>query len=115
MNQFIHACINFIVINDNMYIRACLGLFSIPGPAIQWELNLIASLSLLDDFHVNMLPVQVRLCENKLDIVRAVLDSSPSAYRKYDKVLESCYLTHYFILCICYSNKVEGEGRIIAV
>ena len=66
--------------------RTCLSLFPIPGPEVQQELNLIASLSLLDDFHVNMLPVQVRLCENKLDIVRAVLDSSPSAYKKHDKV-----------------------------
>ncbi len=53
---------------------------------MQQELNLVASLSLLDDFSVSMLPVQVRLCENRLDIVRAVLDSSPTAYRKHDKV-----------------------------
>lgn len=66
--------------------RACLGLFSIPGPEVQRELNLIASLSLLDDFHVSMLPVQVRLCENKLDIVRAVLDASPTSYKMHDKV-----------------------------
>lgn len=66
--------------------RACLGLFSSPASEVQKELNLIASLALLDDFQVSMLPVQVRLCENKLDIVRSVLDSSPTAYKKYDKV-----------------------------
>ena len=66
--------------------RTCLGLFTSSCPEVQRELNLIASLSLLDDFKVNMLPVQVRLCENKLDVVRAILDSSPSAYKKYDKV-----------------------------
>ena len=28
----------------------------------------------------------MRLCENKLDLIRQVLDSSSSAYKKYDKV-----------------------------
>ncbi len=39
--------------------------------------------------------MQVRLTENKLDIVRNVLDSSPSAYRDYEKV------TIYFIMHTC--------------
>ena len=53
---------------------------------MQAELDLIASLALLDDFQLSMLPVQVRLCENKLDIVRNILDATPSAYKKHDKV-----------------------------
>ena len=65
--------------------RLCLDLFEEVPPAIQSELNLIASLSLLDDFGVSILPVQVRLCENKLDIIRNVLDASHSAY-KHEKV-----------------------------
>ena len=28
----------------------------------------------------------VRLCDNKLDLIRQVLDSSSTAYKKYDKV-----------------------------
>ena len=28
----------------------------------------------------------VRLCENKLDLIKQALDSSPTAYKKYDKV-----------------------------
>ena len=28
----------------------------------------------------------VRLCENKLDFIRQALDTSPTAYKKYDKV-----------------------------
>ena len=66
--------------------RLCLGLFEEVPPAIQSELNLIASLSLLDDFGVNILPVQVRLCENKLDIIRNVLDGSHNAYKQHEKV-----------------------------
>lgn len=66
--------------------RLCLDLFEEVPPAIQSELNLIASLSLLDDFGVSILPVQVRLCENKLDIIRNVLDASHSAYKQHEKV-----------------------------
>lgn len=72
--------------SDMDLARACLCLFPYPGPRVQSELDLIASLALLDDFQLPMLPVQVRLCENKLDIVRGLLDSSPSAYKKHDKV-----------------------------
>ncbi|XP_064390924.1 NBAS subunit of NRZ tethering complex-like isoform X2 [Halichondria panicea] len=66
--------------------RCCLDLFSSPTAAVQTEWNLIASMGLLDDFGVNILPLQVRLTENKLDIVRNVLDSSPTAYRDYEKI-----------------------------
>ncbi len=78
---------------------------------MQEELNLIASLALLDDFNVSMLPVQVRLCDNKLDIVRNILDSAPSAYKKHEKVgkgyihLSVCQAVvsvHIFVrVCVC--------------
>ena len=71
---------------SSMPCRLCLGLFEEVPPAIQSELNLIASLSLLDDFGVNILPVQVRLCENKLGIIRNVLDASYNAYKQHEKV-----------------------------
>ena len=67
--------------------RTCLGLFGAPSPpAIQQESDLISSLFLLEEFGVTMLPVLVRLSENRLDIVRKALAASPTAYRKYDKV-----------------------------
>ncbi len=42
--------------------------------------------------------LQVRLTENKLDIVRNVLDSSPTAYRDYEKVstlFHTCMYRHF--------------------
>ena len=70
-----------------IHFRMCLDLFPTPPPPeLRSELNLIASLSLLDDFGIKMLPVQVRLCENKLDLIRSCLDSSPSAYKNYNVV-----------------------------
>ncbi len=75
-----------------LHRRACLSLFPPPASGeVQKELNRIASLALLDDFNVSMLPIQVRLCENKLDIIRNVLDSSSSAYKRYDKVTNSIH------------------------
>ena len=57
-----------------------------PPPVVQQELNLIASLGILDDFGVTILPVQIRLCEQRLDIVKKVLHSSNTAYRRHEKV-----------------------------
>ena len=45
----------------NLCFRECLSLFPTPTGAVQYELNLIASLSLLDDFGVSILPLQVRI------------------------------------------------------
>ena len=84
--------------------RSCLGLFREVSLAIQSELNLIASLSLLDDFGINILPVQVRLCDNKLDIIRNVLDSSHGAYKRYEKV-EKSLIPYGNILATFYSAR----------
>ena len=35
---------------------------------------------------LSLLFIIVRLCENKLDLIKQALDSSPTAYKKYDKV-----------------------------
>ena len=87
--------------------RACLGLFPAPPPpAVQCELNLIASLSLLDDFSVSLLPVQVRLCENKLDMIRRVLDASATSYKRYDKVcLKDIYLVPLLLALVFPGTK----------
>ena len=71
--------------------RKCLDLFPTPPPPeIRSELSLIASLALLDDFGIKMLPVQVRLCENKLDLIRSCLDSSSNAYKNVHEVSLVC-------------------------
>ena len=102
-----------------MYIvyRYCLSLVEEEHPDIISELNLIASLGILSDFGITILPVQgtssmlqygtllsssliVRLCDNKLDLIRQVLDSSATAYKKYIKVTQSnyCWLSRHFLL-----------------
>lgn len=51
------------------------------------EHNLISCVSTLEELGVKILPVQVRLRTNALDVVREVLNSSPSAYLQQDKVM----------------------------
>lgn len=76
-----------ISITSLILSRACLNLFpSPPPPTVQQELNLIASLGILDDFGLAFLPIQVRLSEERLDLVRNVLNSSAAAYRRHEKV-----------------------------
>lgn len=83
--------------------RACLDLFpSPPPPAAQQELNLIAALGILDDFGLSLLPVQVRLSKERLDLVRKVLGSSTAAYRRHEKVGTKAY-TLYMYVCMCWS------------
>ena len=90
--------------------RLCLSLIKDESPSILVENNLIQSLELLQEFNIIMLPIKgkrerifkiasfpyavsfliiVRLCENKLDLIKQALDSSPTAYKKYDKVKNS--------------------------
>ncbi|XP_019858990.1 PREDICTED: neuroblastoma-amplified sequence-like [Amphimedon queenslandica] len=72
--------------------RLCLSLIKEESPSILLERNLIQSLELLEEFNIVMLPIKVRLCENKLDLIKQALDSSPTAYKKYDKLFRLSYL-----------------------
>ena len=97
------------------FFRKCLDLFPTPPPPeIRSELNLIASLALLDDFGIKMLPVQVRLCENKLDLIRSCLDSSPTAYKSVH-VVSLVFCLFVFICCMSLYRVLPtliGSGRL---
>ena len=70
---------------NGIFHRACINLFSSAPPVLQDELDLIASLAILDDFKVKLLPVQIRLSPNKLDIIQSIIKFS-NAYKQCDKV-----------------------------
>ena len=70
-----------------VYCRACLNLVSTGPPQVQMERNLISCVSALEQLGVRILPVQLRLRTNPLDIIRDVLNSSPSVYLQHDKVM----------------------------
>ena len=50
------------------------------------ELDLIDSIALLGGFGVNMLPIQVRMCKDRLDLVKKALDAKPFTYMNSQRV-----------------------------
>ncbi|XP_022807104.1 neuroblastoma-amplified sequence-like isoform X1 [Stylophora pistillata] len=88
--------------------RDCLNLIEDRSAALQEEFDLIAALALLDDFGITILPLQVRLCEDKLTLIRQVLQSSTLAYKKKQKILHLASL-----LQISGSDEKLRYGRVL--
>ena len=66
--------------------RTCLQLIQPPTEAIQEELNLVAILSLLDDLKFDILPAQLRACENRFSLMKEAIDAKPENYRRKQKI-----------------------------
>ena len=47
----------------------------------------------MEGFGLGLLPLQVRLCENKLDIIKRVFEECPDAYKQSEKVIGALMLT----------------------
>ncbi|KAK7906904.1 hypothetical protein WMY93_015516 [Mugilogobius chulae] len=62
--------------------RACLQLITDCPPAIQEELDLISALSQLQDFSVNILPLQVRLRSDRLSLIKECIAQCSKAYKQ---------------------------------
>eukprot|EP00794_Sanderia_malayensis_P009896 gene9896-10909_t len=90
--------------------RKCLDIIEDRPASIQVELDLIGALGILDDFGVNMLPVQVRLYGDKVELVRIAVQSSSGTYKKTAKVRRLAKL-----LQVSGSDENERDGRISTV
>ncbi|XP_033108783.1 neuroblastoma-amplified sequence-like [Anneissia japonica] len=90
--------------------RSCLQIMKDIPDVIQQELDLVASLALLDDFKVSVLPLQVRLCEDRLELVAEALESSPNAYKDLRKLTKLAKL-----LRICGGNEMERKGKVFSL
>ncbi|XP_077988543.1 NBAS subunit of NRZ tethering complex-like [Glandiceps talaboti] len=90
--------------------RACLKLITDTPPSIQTEIDLIGALSLLDDFQVDILPLQVRLCEDRIDLVIKALQSSNTTYKQTSKLLRLAKL-----LRVSGENVQERNGRVMVL
>ena len=86
------------------HFRACLKLITDNPKEITEELELIESIALLGGFGVNMLPIQVRMCKDRLDLVKMALDAKPFTYMNSQRVRYLYQITRqmchvpYFIL-----------------
>ena len=66
--------------------RTCLQLIQPPTDAIQEELNLIGILSLLDDLKLDILPAQLRVCDDRSSLLKKAIDAKPENYRRKQKI-----------------------------
>ncbi|XP_066274218.1 NBAS subunit of NRZ tethering complex-like [Branchiostoma lanceolatum] len=90
--------------------RKCFQLIEDVPTTIQQELDLLSAVQLLDDFHVDILPLQVRLCEDKLTLISKVLNSDDNSYKQSGKLLELGDL-----LMIYAKSKEERTGKILTL
>lgn len=74
--------------------KTCLNLIEDSSEDIQKELDLIESLSILEEFGISILPLQIRLKENRLDLVKESINSRTNAYRQSEKLLQLAKLLH---------------------
>lgn len=73
---------------------------------IKDEHNLIHSMKIIAEFDYNILPVQIRVSENRMDILRDIVDKKDEAYKSYDKLIELAEL-----LNIGVKTKSESKDK----
>ncbi|XP_052739623.1 NBAS subunit of NRZ tethering complex [Bicyclus anynana] len=72
--------------------KCCLTLIIEENEEIQRELDLIAALPMLAAFGLSILPIQVRLCEDKMTLIEECLQADPGAYLASHKLLKLAHL-----------------------
>nr|XP_039273892.1 neuroblastoma-amplified sequence-like [Styela clava] len=95
---------------DNMLslARECLLLITDRPPLIHEKLDMIEGVVLLQRFGVDKLPLQVRLTEDRLSLIKKAIDMDNDAYRKTEPLLRLGMLFR-----VCGLNKEERKGRIL--
>ncbi|CAL1537532.1 unnamed protein product [Lymnaea stagnalis] len=88
--------------------RSCLNLILDSPKPVQEELDLIASLALLDEFGVSVLPLQVRLSKDRLEFVKLAVSTKPTSYKQTQRLIRLGQL-----LGIPCDNSQPLEGQIL--
>ncbi|KAM4632894.1 LOW QUALITY PROTEIN: NBAS subunit of NRZ tethering complex [Polymixia lowei] len=90
--------------------RACLQLITDCPPTIQEELDLISALSQLEDFSVNILPLQVRLRSDRLSLVEECISECPTAYKQSATLLNLALL-----LRVAGDDEARRKGQVLTL
>ncbi|KAM8953953.1 NBAS subunit of NRZ tethering complex isoform 2-T2 [Pelodytes ibericus] len=90
--------------------RCCLQLITDCPGAIQEELDLIRSLDYLEEFGVKILPLQVRLCSNRLSLIKKCISQSPTCYKQSAKLLALANL-----LRVAGNEETERKGQVLTL
>ncbi|XP_063884338.1 NBAS subunit of NRZ tethering complex-like isoform X2 [Scylla paramamosain] len=88
----------------------CLNLIESEHEDVQREKDLIAALQILPDFGINKLPLQVRLCEDRLTLVGECMAGRSTAYR------HSSLLQHLAgLLRVCGEDSRARQGKVLTL
>ncbi|XP_052042051.1 NBAS subunit of NRZ tethering complex isoform X3 [Apodemus sylvaticus] len=88
--------------------RCCLQLITDRPAAIQEELDLIQALGYLEEFGVKILPLQVRLCSDRITLIQECVSQSPTCYKQSAKLLGLAGL-----LRVAGENPEERHGQVL--
>ncbi|XP_061478724.1 NBAS subunit of NRZ tethering complex isoform X2 [Rhineura floridana] len=88
--------------------RSCLQLITDCPPVVQEELDLIRALSYLEEFGVKILPLQVRLCSDRLSLIKECLLQLPTNYKQSAKLLGLANL-----LKVAGDDQMERKGQVL--
>ncbi|NXY05652.1 NBAS protein, partial [Pteruthius melanotis] len=88
--------------------RCCLQLIEDSPSAIQEELDLIRALGYLEEFGVKILPLQVRLCSDRLSLIKDCLAQMSTSYKQSAKILELANL-----LRVAGDDHMERKGQVL--
>ncbi|XP_066851051.1 NBAS subunit of NRZ tethering complex isoform X3 [Anser cygnoides] len=88
--------------------RSCLQLIVDCPSAIQEELDLIRALGYLEEFGVKILPLQVRLCSDRLSLIKDCLSQLSTNYKQSAKLLGLANL-----LRVAGDDQTERKGQVL--
>uniref|UniRef100_A0A8C6AAF1 NBAS subunit of NRZ tethering complex n=1 Tax=Marmota marmota marmota TaxID=9994 RepID=A0A8C6AAF1_MARMA len=103
MQQNVYTCLD----PDACY-KCCLQLITDKPTAIQEELDLIRALGCLEEFGVKILPLQVRLCSDRISLIKECISQSPMCYKQSAKVLGLAEL-----LRVAGEDAEERRGQVL--
>ncbi|KAM9317014.1 NBAS subunit of NRZ tethering complex [Gastrophryne carolinensis] len=90
--------------------RSCLQLITDCPDSVQEELDLIRSMSYLEDFEVKVLPLQVRLCSERLSLIKRCISQSSTSYKQASKLLTLAHL-----LRVAGNEETEQKGQVLTL
>ncbi|KAF4801091.1 Neuroblastoma-amplified sequence [Turdus rufiventris] len=88
--------------------RCCLQLIEDSPSAVQEELDLIRALGYLEEFGVKVLPLQVRLCSDRLSLIKDCLAQMSTNYKQSAKLLGLANL-----LRVAGDDQMERKGQVL--
>ncbi|XP_015850989.2 NBAS subunit of NRZ tethering complex isoform X1 [Peromyscus maniculatus bairdii] len=88
--------------------RCCLQLITDRPAAIQEELDLIQAVGYLEEFGVKILPLQVRLCSDRISLIKECVSQSATCYKQSAKLLGLAEL-----LRVAGEDPEERRGQVL--